>query len=222
MQYNPKLAMEELRRQALARGVQIIDRFSITELITSDGKYPTDGAVVGAFGFDVKSGANVAFIAKRTILATGQISMKGVNHVDNDTGDGVAMAWRVGARLTDLEFSFGGTFSLLMKRYNLGSYNVAVAHGARLINRHEERFMTQYDPVRLERSELARVVAAFVKELQDGRGPVYLDLERSSRSVDDQWRNRSALRQDTRPKETPNTYRADLGALEWRQRGYRH
>jgi succinate dehydrogenase/fumarate reductase flavoprotein subunit len=41
--------------------------------------------------------------------------------------------------------------------------------------------MERYDPVRFERSELNRVVAAFLKELMDGRGPVYLDL----RHVDD-------------------------------------
>lgn len=176
MQYDPKRAMEELRREALEHGVRILDRHSITELMTSDGCYPTRGSVIGAFGFNVKTGRCTALRAKRTIVATGQISMKGIHHVDNDTGDGVAMSWRVGARLLDLEFSFGGTFVTLMKRYNLGSYNVAVAHGARLVNRHGERFMARYDPVRFERSELSRVVAAFVKELQDGNGPVCLDM----------------------------------------------
>jgi len=176
MQYDPKLAMEALRRQSIAHGVKIIDRHCITELLTSDGQYPTKGAVAGAFGFDIKTGQCKAFHAKRTIIATGQISMKGIHHVDNDTGDGVAMSWRAGARLVDLEFSFGGTFVTLMKRYNLGSYNVAVAHGARLINRHGERFMARYDPVRFERSELSRVVAAFVKELKDGNGPVFIDM----------------------------------------------
>jgi aspartate oxidase len=160
----------------LDKGVRILDRYCITELMTSDAAYPTQGRVIGAFAFNALTGQCLAFHAKTTILATGQISMKGIHHVDNDTGDGVAMGWRVGARLSDLEFSFGGTFVTVMKRYNLGSYNVAVAHGARLINRHGERFMAQYDPVRFERSELSRVVAAFVKELRDGRGPVYLDL----------------------------------------------
>ena len=53
----------------------------------------------------------MAFRAKRTILATGMISMKGTHGVDNDTGDGIAMAYRAGARLIDMEFTFGGTFS---------------------------------------------------------------------------------------------------------------
>ncbi len=45
--------------------------------------------------------------------------------------------------------------------------------------------MDRYDPVRKERSELARVVAAFVKELIDGRGPVCIDL----RYCDDEYWN---------------------------------
>lgn len=64
----------------------------------------------------------------------------------------------------------------MLKRYDFPSYNVAVAHGARLINAHGERFMEKYDPVRLERSELSHVVAAFAKQIIDGKGPVYVDL----------------------------------------------
>ena len=75
-----------------------------------------------------------------------------------------------------MEFTFGGTFNVLLKKFDFPSYNVAVAHGARLINARGERFMQQYDPVRLERSELSHVVAAFAKEIVDGRGPVFVDL----------------------------------------------
>jgi succinate dehydrogenase/fumarate reductase flavoprotein subunit len=63
-----------------------------------------------------------------------------------------------------------------MKDHSIGGYNVALAHGAKLINAKGERFMAKYDPVRFERSELNRVVAAFVKEIIDGRGPVFLDF----------------------------------------------
>ena len=97
------------------------------------------------------------------------IAMKGTHRVDNDTGDGVAMAFRAGARLVDMEFTFGGTFNVLMKRYDFPSYNVAVAHGARLINARGERFMEKYDPLRLERSELSHVVAAFAKNFREAQ-----------------------------------------------------
>lgn len=176
MQYSPKKAMEALRRQVLARGARILDRVHITDLITSDGEYPTRGEIRGAFGFHARSQRAIAILAKRTIVCTGPMAMKGIHRVDNDTGEGFAMAYRAGARLVDLEFSFGGTFSIIMRSFKFGNYNVAVAHGARLINANGERFMERYDPVRLERSELGRVVAAFSKELIDGRGPVYMDL----------------------------------------------
>jgi succinate dehydrogenase/fumarate reductase flavoprotein subunit len=183
MQYQPKAAMRELRRRLTESGVTIIDRVCITELITSDGCWPTKGAVAGAVGFNIYTGAFVVLRAKRTIAATGMIAMKGTHRVDNDTGDGVAMAFRAGARLVDMEFTFGGTFNVLMKRYDFPSYNVAIAHGARLINARGERFMERYDPVRLERSELSHVVAAFAKQMIDGNGPVCVDL----RHVDDSY-----------------------------------
>jgi succinate dehydrogenase flavoprotein subunit len=190
MQYRPKTAMEALRREAIAHGVQILDRVFISDLLTSDGRYPTQGRICGAIGFHTRNGRPIVFRAKTTLLATGMIAMKGVHHVDNDTGDGAAMGYRAGARLTDLEFGFGGTFSWLMKHLYFGSYNVAVAHGARLINAAGERFMEKYDPVRFERSELARVVAAFTKEIVDGRGPVYVDLRNCDESY---WRDLASV-----------------------------
>jgi succinate dehydrogenase/fumarate reductase flavoprotein subunit len=48
LQYQPKTAMEELRRRCLAAGVRILDRINVADLITSDGAYPTAGAVCGA------------------------------------------------------------------------------------------------------------------------------------------------------------------------------
>lgn len=176
MQYKPKAAMIELRNRIQERGVNIVDRVSITDLITEDGKWPTSSRIVGASGFNVRTGQFVVFRAKQVILATGLISMKGTNSVDNDTGDGISMAYRAGARLIDMEFAFGGTFTVMMKRLTFPSYNVAVANGAKLINARGERFMEKYDPIRIERAELSWVVAAFAKELLDGRGPVFVDL----------------------------------------------
>jgi len=176
MQYHPKKTMEELRRRNLAQGVRIYDRVTAVDLLTSDGAHPTTESIVGALGFGIRDGKPYLFRAKRTILAMGVMAMKGKWHIDNVTGDGAAIAYRAGARLVDLELGCGGSFTVLMKHYDLGGYNIAVAHGARLINAAGERFMAQYDPVRFERSELSRVVAAFVREINEGRGPCYIDL----------------------------------------------
>ena len=78
MQYSPKKAMEALRNHVLSRGVKIMDRLYITELITSDGEYPTQGRICGAFGFYTRGPHScVAIIAKRTIVCTGPMVMKG-------------------------------------------------------------------------------------------------------------------------------------------------
>jgi succinate dehydrogenase / fumarate reductase flavoprotein subunit len=190
MQYHPKSTLEELRRRMLAAGARIMDRVSIAELITADGCYPTTGAIVGALGFDTRTAVPYVVRAKQTILACGILALKGKGNIDNVSGDGTALAYRAGARLIDLEMGYGGTFTILEKDHHLGSYNIAVAHGAQLINAAGERIMARYDPVRFERSELTRVIAAFVKEILDGRGPCYLDL----RTCDDTyWRDVFAM-----------------------------
>jgi len=46
----PKL-MDILREQALKKGVKLVERIMITDLLTSDGLHPTQAEVVGAIGF---------------------------------------------------------------------------------------------------------------------------------------------------------------------------
>jgi succinate dehydrogenase/fumarate reductase flavoprotein subunit len=165
-----------MRAELEKRGVTLIDRVAVTELLTSDGLYPTAGSIVGAVGFDARTGEFGLLRAGATIIATGPVNTKSTGIADSVTGDGVAMTARAGASMVDMEWGFGGTFTTMMKRYKFPAFNVAVGHGARLINSKGERFMEQYDPERLERSELPRVVAAFLNELLEGRGPVSLDL----------------------------------------------
>lgn len=191
LQFVPKETMEILRDLAVARGVKILDRMIIAELLTTDGEYPTRGRVCGAFGFHTQEGTSTVIQAKNTVLTTGHAHLRGLHAVNNDAGDGLRLAFNVGARLVDLEFGFGGTFNILAKTLNFFNYNVFVAHGGQMLNASGERFMEKHDPVRLERSELSRVVAAFLKEVLDGRGPVYMDF----RSCDDTfWSDLASLR----------------------------
>lgn len=176
VQFNPKMAVELLRAQARALGVTILDRICVSDLLTSDGLYPTNDRVCGAAGFHARTGQSLVFWAGAVVLATGPIAIKGFHVVDNDTGDGNALASRVGAVHQDMEFATGGNFSVLARHYRLSIFNVGVAHGVKMINKDGLRFMEQYDPIRIERTELSRVTAAWIKELIEGRGPVYLDF----------------------------------------------
>src|SRR5262249_23377038 len=146
LQFSPLVAMELLRRRAADLGVRIVNRVHITRLLTGDGQYPTCDRVVGAAGFNTRSGRMITAIAEVTILSAGPFVLRGAYPVVNDTGGGYVMGYDVGARLTDMEFAVGGTFTVVQGTYFLPtSYNVAVAHGARLLNARGERFMARYD-----------------------------------------------------------------------------
>lgn len=173
--YNPKRAMELLRERAIAAGVELYERLSITNLLTSDGQHPTAGSVTGVAGIDVRKEKTVVIQARAVVLASGPLGLKGAHGVDNCTGDGMALALEAGAVIADPDFVFGGTFDVVWQHLRVDTFNVGLGHGLTLINRHGERFMRHYDPERMERGELQVVVAAFVKELVEGRGPVYMD-----------------------------------------------
>src|ERR1043165_9255654 len=133
----------------------------------------------GAYVLDTKSGETVAIIAKKTILATGglgQIFLHTTNQ-PGSVGHGVAMAYRVGARLIDLEYvQFHPT---VFAKKNAPRFLVTKAmrgEGGVLVNSRGERFMDAVDP----RGSLASrdVVARAIKQelAASGEPNVLLDL----------------------------------------------
>ncbi len=133
----------------------------------------------GAYVLDTATGETVATIAKKTILATGglgQIFLHSTNQ-PGSVGHGVAMAYRVGARLIDLEYvQFHPT---VFAKKNAPRFLVTEAlrgEGAMLLNARGHRFMDTLDP----RGSLASrdVVARAIKQELAGTGEpcVYLDL----------------------------------------------
>jgi L-aspartate oxidase len=116
--------------------------------------------------------------AKAVLLATG-----GAGHVFSDTtnppvatGDGVAMAYRAGARVCDLEFvQFHPTALKVPGQPRFLMSEALRGEGARLINVEGEAFMTRYDPA----GDLAprdRVARAIERESRSTGHPVYLSL----------------------------------------------
>ncbi len=142
-----------------------------------------DGRCVGARFVD---GTTVDTVeAPAVLLATG-----GAGQVFRDTtnpsiatGDGVTLAWRAGARVTDMEFvqfhptalSVAGAPRFLLSEALRGE-------GARLLNADGERFMSRYH----EAGELASrdlVSRAIVREQQRTGRPIYLSLQH----LDAEW-----------------------------------
>ncbi len=137
-----------------------------------------EGACRGALIWNRRHGKTLVW-AKTTILCTGgagQIYRESTNP-SVATGDGLAIAYRAGAELRDLEFvQFHPTVLYIAGSSRHLITEAMRGEGAYLLDRHGSRFMPDYDP----QAELAPrdvVSRAIVAQMDKTRHPnVYLDL----------------------------------------------
>lgn len=134
------------------------------------------GIVSGCTALYGPSGELMAIQAKAVILATGGGSRiywltSGPEEV---TGDGMAMAYRAGAELIDMEFVQFSPYTMISPRGLRGHqsfvYEYFCVLGSWLMNCYGERFMTEWDPVRMERSTRDTLSIAMMSEVLAGRG----------------------------------------------------
>ena len=172
--------MMAVRAGVLSSGVETLNRIAITELLTSDGKLPTEGCVVGAIGFHVRTGDIYSIGAKATIVCTGPYkfpypwpgSTLGFMPIDL-SGDGIAMMLRAGAQLSRLEL--GGI--------NLNPDHLLCApgleslmpSGATFVDQNGRRFLQDYDPKRMEMTSRALLYFAIAHQKELGNLPA-MDL----------------------------------------------
>ncbi len=169
--------MDLMKQRALEKGVKILKRTMAMDLLTSDGKQPTDGSVIGAVGIDTLTGQFVVCRAKSTVISTGIIDCKlRADFVHNETGDGPAMALRAGAQIMGMEFCTHSRMNAYNDHYRFGGSSLLQGLGARFINGLGKEFIGVYDPELKNRAKLAWVCMAIAKECFEGRGPVYLDM----------------------------------------------
>ncbi|MFH1490322.1 MAG: FAD-binding protein, partial [Pseudomonadota bacterium] len=189
-----KHVMETIAKEALRKGVQFVERVAVTELLTSDGGYPTRGHVVGAVGIHARTGQFVVFKAKAVVIATGLVGAKIHRFaMDNVTGDGYAMAFRAGADITGLEFG-PQPFCIWNGKFDGSGVGQFQHGGGRLINRLGEEFLYKYDGASREfigfdghfdQGALCRAIAV---ENIEGRGPCYIDCRGWSKEKMDKMR----------------------------------
>jgi succinate dehydrogenase / fumarate reductase, flavoprotein subunit len=129
-----------------------------------------EGRIAGAVTRNIRDGSMELFAAKAVILASGgngQIYDPTTNALIC-TGDGIAMAYRVGAPLMDME----------MIQYHpttLAGIGLLITEGARgegahLYNAQGERFMENYAPNKMELASRDVVSRAEQTEINEGRG----------------------------------------------------
>jgi L-aspartate oxidase len=137
-----------------------------------------DGACRGALAFNATLGKFFLW-ARQTILCTGGAGQlyRETTNPPVATGDGLAMAYRAGAELRDMEFmQFHPTVLYIAGSSRTLITEAVRGEGAYLVDRHGHRFMPDYDP----RGELAPrdiVSQAIAQQMQATHSPcVYLDL----------------------------------------------
>ena len=144
--------------------IQRFDEFFVTSLIVEDGRCQ------GVIGFDIRSGVVQPIAAKSVILATGgngRIFAFTTNGAIC-TGDGMALAYRAGVGLKDMEFvQFHPTG---MPSTGILITEAVRGEGGYLINAEGERFCARYVPSKMELGPRDIISRAMVTEFEAGRG----------------------------------------------------
>ena len=167
-----------LYEQALKYGLNVYEEWFVTDLIIEDGR------CVGVVALDIKTGTLHSIWAKSVIMAAGgagRVFEPSTNAIIC-TGDGLALAWRAGVPMMDMEMVQYHPTTLA--RTGILLSEAARGEGAYLLNSEGERFMLTYAPQYEELASRDVVSRAEQTEINEGRGidgNVLLDLRHLGR-----------------------------------------
>ncbi len=160
----------------LAAGATYLDRVMILDLMRDSH------GISGAIALDTQTHELICISSRETILATGGVGqLYPVTSNPNDvTGDSLALAFRAGAMLRDLEFVQFYPWRLINHvRSRMPIQPSSFATGAMLKNADGNRFMLGIDPDRGEATTRDIAARGIYTEIVEGRGiegGVLLDL----------------------------------------------
>lgn len=151
----------QVRRTAEKKGVKIIDKVTISDLLTNDGE------IVGATGYSILDGTFYVIKAKTVILATGSQNYRVINMWANGRGDGIAAAYRAGAQMRNAEF---GNFAQLFK---VKSHHELVFNENVLYNALDENITKNFRWFP-EADISSSAIAEWYNQMSAGKGPIYM------------------------------------------------
>ena len=182
------MILQTLYQQCIKAGVQFFDEYHVVDLLFEGGDAGAGGRAAGVVAYRIADGELHAFRSKAVLLATGGFGrmFRITSNAHSLTGDGVALCYRHGIPLQDMEFfQFHPTgivgIGILLSE-------AARGEGGTLLNDKGERFMEKYAPKLMELAPRDMVSRAMYQEIRAGRGIggkdyVFLDVRHLGRKV---------------------------------------
>lgn len=176
------MILQTLYQQCIKHNVKFYDEFHVLDLIINDG------ICCGIVAYELSTGELHTFHAKTVLFATGGCGKmyKVTSNAHALTGDGIAIPFRRGLPVEDMEFFQFHPTGI----YKMG---ILITEGARgeggiLLNGKGERFMEKYAPSVKDLAPRDVISRSIYLEVREGRGIegkdfVYLDLTHLGRDV---------------------------------------
>jgi fumarate reductase (CoM/CoB) subunit A len=177
--YDEGIGITEVMIHAMrSQGTKVAENRMLIDLARDDS-----GTVVGALTLDLVVGKWVFYECGAVVIATGGASqLYATNSGPSiNTGDGIAVAFRAGAELVDIEFMqfipISFVFPASIRGYTLteppfyGTRHADInGEPGKLLNALGERFILKHDPVRKEAGTRDVLARAIMLEILEGRG----------------------------------------------------
>ncbi|WP_022873242.1 succinate dehydrogenase flavoprotein subunit [Nesterenkonia alba] len=171
------MILQTLYQNCVKHNVEFFNEYYVLDLITveedatkEDGTPYKQKRVAGVVSYDLASGEIHIFQAKSVVFASGGLGkiFKTTSNAHTLTGDGMAIAYRAGIPLEDMEFvQFHPT--------GLAGLGILLSEAARgeggiLRNSEGERFMERYAPTIKDLAPRDIVARSMANEVREGRG----------------------------------------------------
>jgi succinate dehydrogenase / fumarate reductase, flavoprotein subunit len=182
------MILQTLYQQCIKHGVRFYDEYHVVDLVTDGGDLGSGGRAAGVVAYRIADGELLVLRAKTVLLATGGFGrmFRVTSNAWSLTGDGVALAYRHGVPMEDMEFYQFHPTGIVGLGILLSE--AARGEGGYLINDKGERFMERYAPTLMELAPRDMVSRAIHQEIRAGLGIggkdfVYLDVRHLGREV---------------------------------------